>query len=125
MAGIDPFAPGLALVLGRSYRGLCRQFRRRLGMAEAKLAPSLPQWMVDHANRYISSGGKEGHIYTVTPPGYSEMHVPSLLLTNNRPEVGREVYIPAVLRRGRQELYHSGLERRRSPAPQLVSEPRR
>jgi hypothetical protein len=38
-------------------------------MAEAKLAPSLPQWMVEHANRYISSGGKEGHIYTVTPPG--------------------------------------------------------
>ena len=50
-------------------------------MAEAKLAPNLPQWMVDHANRYISSGGKEGQIYTVTPPGYSEMHVPSLLLT--------------------------------------------
>ena len=35
-------------------------------MAEAKLAPNLPQWMVDHANRYISSGGNEGHIYTIT-----------------------------------------------------------
>ena len=31
-------------------------------MAEAKLAPNLPQWMIDHANRYISSGGSEGHI---------------------------------------------------------------
>jgi hypothetical protein len=37
--------------------------------------------MIDHANRYISSGSSEGHIYTVTPPGYSELHVPSLLFT--------------------------------------------
>ena len=42
-------------------------------MAEAKLAPNLSQWMIDHANRYISSGGAEGHLYTVTPPGYSEI----------------------------------------------------
>ena len=50
-------------------------------MTEAKLAPNLPGWMQDHANRYLSSGGTEGHMYTVTPPGYSEMVVPSLLLT--------------------------------------------
>ena len=55
-------------------------------MADAKLAPNLPGWMVDHANRYISSGGTEGHMYTVTPPGRSEMTVPSLLLTT----VGRK-----------------------------------
>ena len=35
---------------------------------EAKLAPKMPQWMVDHANRYLSSGGAEGHIYKVKPP---------------------------------------------------------
>ena len=63
-------------------------------MAEAKLAPSLPQWMVDHANRYISSGGKEGHIYTVTPPGYSEMHVPSLLLTTTGRKSGEKYIFP-------------------------------
>ena len=32
-------------------------------MTEAKLAPNLPDWMLEHANRYISSGGTEGHIY--------------------------------------------------------------
>ena len=32
-------------------------------MADAKLAPNLPGWMVDHANRYLSSGGTEGHMY--------------------------------------------------------------
>jgi hypothetical protein len=63
-------------------------------MAEAKLAPSLPQWMVDHANRYISSGGKEGHVYTVTPPGYSEMHVPSLLLTTTGRKSGQKYIFP-------------------------------
>jgi len=29
-------------------------------MAEAKLAPNLPQWMIDHSNRYLSSGGTDG-----------------------------------------------------------------
>jgi len=24
---------------------------------EAKLAPKMPQWMIDHANKYMSSGG--------------------------------------------------------------------
>ena len=63
-------------------------------MAEAKLAPSLPQWMVDHANRYISSGGSEGHIYTITPPGYSEMQVPSLLLTTTGRKSGEKYIFP-------------------------------
>ena len=38
-------------------------------MPEAKLAPNLPQWMLDHANRYLSSGGKDGHMYRITLPG--------------------------------------------------------
>ena len=63
-------------------------------MAEAKLAPSLPQWMIDHANSYISSGGKEGHIYTVTPPGYAEMHVPSPLLTTTGRKSGEKYIFP-------------------------------
>ena len=63
-------------------------------MAEAKLAPNLPQWMIDHANRYMSSGGSEGHIYTVTPPGYSEMHVPSLLLTTTGRKSGEKYVFP-------------------------------
>jgi proline iminopeptidase len=35
-------------------------------MADAKLAPNLPDWMLEHANRYLSSGGKEGHLYKMT-----------------------------------------------------------
>lgn len=63
-------------------------------MSEAKLAPNLPGWMVDHANRYLSSGGTEGHMYKVTPPGYSEMIVPSLLLTTTGRKSGDKYIFP-------------------------------
>jgi hypothetical protein len=63
-------------------------------MAEAKLAPNLPQWMIDHSNRYISSGGTDGHMYKVTPPGYSEMMVPSLLLTTTGRKSGEKFIFP-------------------------------
>jgi proline iminopeptidase len=32
-------------------------------MAEAKLAPNLPDWMVEHVNRYLAGVGAEGHMY--------------------------------------------------------------
>jgi hypothetical protein len=32
-------------------------------MADAKLAPNLPDWTVEHTNRYLASGGTDGHIY--------------------------------------------------------------
>jgi proline iminopeptidase len=63
-------------------------------MANAKLAPNLPQWMIDHANRYLSSGGAEGHMYKVTPPGYAEMNVPSLLLTATGRKSGEKFIFP-------------------------------
>ncbi len=63
-------------------------------MPEAKLAPNLPGWMVDHAKRYLASGGTEGHMYTVTPPGYSEMTVPSLLLTTTGRKSGEKYIFP-------------------------------
>jgi deazaflavin-dependent oxidoreductase (nitroreductase family) len=63
-------------------------------MAETKLAPNLPGWMQDHANRYLSSGGTEGHMYTVTPPGYSELTVPSLLLTTTGRKSGEKYVFP-------------------------------
>jgi deazaflavin-dependent oxidoreductase (nitroreductase family) len=63
-------------------------------MAEAKLAPNLPGWMVEHANRYISSGGSDGHMYKVTPPGLSEMTVPSLLLTTTGRKSGEKFIFP-------------------------------
>lgn len=55
-------------------------------MKVAKLAPNLPKWMIDHVARYLSSGGTDGHMYTIERPGVPTMSVPSLLLTT----VGRK-----------------------------------
>lgn len=63
-------------------------------MSEAKLAPNLPDWMVEHANRYISSGGTDGHMYKVSPPDRSEMMVPSLLLTTTGRKSGEKFIFP-------------------------------
>jgi len=50
-------------------------------MGEAKLAPKMPQWMIEHTERYLASGGTEGHMYAVRLPGQPEREVASLLLT--------------------------------------------
>jgi deazaflavin-dependent oxidoreductase (nitroreductase family) len=63
-------------------------------MADAKLAPNLPEWMQKHAAQYLSSGGTEGHMYKVTPPGYPEMIVPSLLLTTSGRKSGDKYLFP-------------------------------
>ncbi len=63
-------------------------------MPEAKLAPNLPEWMVKHAERYLSSGGTDGHMYTANPPGYGEMVVPSLLLTTTGRKSGEKYIFP-------------------------------
>ncbi|TCZ64908.1 nitroreductase family deazaflavin-dependent oxidoreductase [Roseicella aquatilis] len=63
-------------------------------MTEAKLAPNLPDWMRDHAQRYLSSGGTEGHLYRITPPGHPEMTVPSLLLTTTGRTSGQRFIFP-------------------------------
>ncbi len=63
-------------------------------MTDARLAPNLPDWMQDHANRYISSGGTDGHMYKITPPGHAEMTVPSLLLTTRGRKSGENYIFP-------------------------------
>jgi len=63
-------------------------------MTEAKLAPNLPGWMLEHTNRYLTSGGTDGHMYKVTPPGHSEMTVPSLLLTTTGRKSGEKYIFP-------------------------------
>lgn len=63
-------------------------------MSETKLAPNLPQWMKDHADRYISSGGTDGHMYTLSPPGRPAMTVPSLLLTTTGRKSGQSYLFP-------------------------------
>jgi deazaflavin-dependent oxidoreductase (nitroreductase family) len=63
-------------------------------MTDAKLAPNLPGWMQDHANRYLASGGTEGHMYRMTQPGRPEMIVPSLLLTTTGRKTGEKFVFP-------------------------------
>jgi deazaflavin-dependent oxidoreductase (nitroreductase family) len=63
-------------------------------MTETKLAPNLPQWMQDHTHRYLSSGGTDGHIYTIIRPGVPEIAVPSLLLTTTGRKSGEKYIFP-------------------------------
>ncbi|HEX5453885.1 MAG TPA: nitroreductase family deazaflavin-dependent oxidoreductase [Stellaceae bacterium] len=63
-------------------------------MAEPRLAPNLPDWMVEHANRYLSSGGTDGHLYKITQPGRLELTVPSLLLTTTGRKSGEKFIFP-------------------------------
>lgn len=63
-------------------------------MSEAQLAPNLPGWMQDHARRYMSSGGNDGHLYKMSQPGRPEMTVPSLLLTTIGRKSGQRFIFP-------------------------------
>ena len=63
-------------------------------MAEAKLAPNLPDWMLEHANRYLASGGSDGHMYKVTVPERGEITVPALLLTTAGRKSGDKFIFP-------------------------------
>src|ERR1700748_1043677 len=63
-------------------------------MTEANLAPNLPDWMAEHTNRYLSSGGTDGHMYKMTQPGRPEMTVASLLLTTTGRKSGDKFIFP-------------------------------
>ena len=63
-------------------------------MTEAKLAPKMPQWMRDHVDQYLSSGGTEGHMYTIKSPTAPERSVPSLLLTTVGRKSGERFLFP-------------------------------
>src|SRR5437660_12082986 len=95
-------------------------------MADAKLAPNLPDWMLEHANRYLSSGGKEGHLYKMTQPGRPQITVPSLLLTTTGRKSGERYIFPLFYgETGEGLLYRRRLEGRGARAPRLVPQPRR
>jgi deazaflavin-dependent oxidoreductase (nitroreductase family) len=63
-------------------------------MTEAKLAPNLPNWMVEHANRYLASGGTDGHMYKINVPGRGEITAPALLLTTTGRKSGNKFVLP-------------------------------
>ena len=74
------------------YGSVCSEGVQR--MTEAKLAPNLPGWMVDHANRYLASGGTDGHMYEMTQPGRPQLTIPSLLLTTTGRKSGERFVFP-------------------------------
>ena len=78
-------------------------------MIEAKVPEGLPQ--VDAritSTRYLKSGGKDGHMYTLNRPGMDKaITVPALLLVTKGRKSRREVSVPAVLRRDRQRATSS------------------
>jgi len=63
-------------------------------MTEAKLPPNLPKWMKDHVDAYLSSGGTEGHMYTINMPNVPPRTVPSLLLTTTGRKSGDKYLFP-------------------------------
>jgi proline iminopeptidase len=63
-------------------------------MTDARLAPNLPGWMVEHAERYLASGGTDGHMYRTSLPGRPELVVPSLLLTTKGRKSGERLIVP-------------------------------
>ena len=63
-------------------------------MTEPKLAPNLPQWMKDHTERYLASGGTEGHMYTISRPGAPDYTVASLLLATTGRKSGESYLFP-------------------------------
>ena len=63
-------------------------------MTEAKLAPNMPQWMREHVDLYLSSGGTEGHMYKINSPTAPPNPVPSLLLTTTGRKSGERFIFP-------------------------------
>jgi deazaflavin-dependent oxidoreductase (nitroreductase family) len=63
-------------------------------MTDFQIAPNLPQWMKDHVDRYLSSGGGDGHMYKITLPGRPELTVPSLLLITKGRKSGQKFLFP-------------------------------
>ena len=64
-------------------------------MIDAKVPAGLPQWMTDHIDRYLKSGGKDGHMYTIKPPGMDkEITVPALLLVTKGRKSGEKYLFP-------------------------------
>lgn len=63
-------------------------------MTQAKLPDNLPQWMKDHVDLYLKSGGTEGHTYKVNNPAAPPHPVPSLLLTTTGRKSGDKWLFP-------------------------------
>src|SRR5262249_30864349 len=74
--------------------GMLQSLLKEVPMAEAKLAPNLPNWMLEHANRYLSSGGTDGHMFRINVPGRGEITAPALMLTTTGRKSGDKFIFP-------------------------------
>ncbi len=63
-------------------------------MIDAKIPAGLPQWMLDHIDNYMKSGGKEGHMYKLNFPGRPSGIVPALLLVTKGRKTGEKFLFP-------------------------------
>ncbi len=63
-------------------------------MTDAKMPDNLPQWMKDHVDRYLKSGGTDGHMYTTNFPNQPQRTVPSLLLITKGRKTGNKHLFP-------------------------------
>jgi deazaflavin-dependent oxidoreductase (nitroreductase family) len=63
-------------------------------MIDAKVPAGLPKWMTDHIDTYMKSGGKDGHMYTLTPASGKPMTVPALLLVTKGRKSGEKYLFP-------------------------------
>jgi deazaflavin-dependent oxidoreductase (nitroreductase family) len=63
-------------------------------MTEAKMPDKLPQWMKDHVDRYLKSGGTDGHMYTTNFLNQPQRTVPSLLLVTKGRKTGNKHLFP-------------------------------
>lgn len=62
-------------------------------MSAAKVPANFPQWMKDHIERYLSSGGKDGHMM---PLPSSAKPVPTLLMTTTGRTSGEKFLFPLI-----------------------------
>ena len=68
---------------------------RKLTMIQAKVPEGLPKWMSEHVDRYLKSGGKDGHMYTIKPPGMDkQITVAALLLVTKGRKSGEKYLFP-------------------------------
>lgn len=74
-------------------------------MSDTQLAPNLPKWMLDHVDRYLKSGGTDGHMYSIKLPGVPERTVPSLLLTTTGRKSGQKYLFPLFYGRAANDGY--------------------